>query len=118
MNQSLSCENKVDNKNEDVISGNNIFAVVLDLCSGFWLTTLKVSFPFEILEHFLSNHSIRIWIIITRMILNMKNNNQISANLKLDDLGRELIKEESREAKTRKPVMAPINRLLKSLISI
>ena len=56
--------------------------------------------------------------IITRMILNMKNKSQISANLNPDDFGRELISEESKEAKTRKPVMAPINLLLKSLMSI
>ena len=56
--------------------------------------------------------------MMTKMMLNMKNKSQISANFKPEDFGRELISEESKEAKTRNPVMAPMNRLLKSLMSL
>ena len=63
-------------------------------------------------------NSIAIWVIITKIILNMKKSNQTSANLSPDDLGREAMVEESREAKTKNPVMAPMNLLLKSLISM
>ena len=57
-------------------------------------------------------------IIMTSMMLNMKNKSQISASLKSDDFGRELIRVDKRDAKTRKPVMAPMNLLLKSLVLI
>ena len=56
--------------------------------------------------------------MMTKMMLNMKNKSHMSANFKLEDLGRELISEESKEAKTRNPVMAPMNLLLKSLMSM
>ena len=52
------------------------------------------------------------------MILNIKNRSHRSASFKLDDCGKELIKEDKREAKTKNPVMAPINLLLKSLMSM
>ena len=56
--------------------------------------------------------------MMTKIMLNMKNKSHMSANFKLEDLGRELISEESKEAKTRNPVMAPMNLLLKSLMSM
>ena len=56
--------------------------------------------------------------IITKIMLNMKNISQISANFNPDDFGKELINEDRREANTRNPVMAPMNLLLKSLMSM
>ena len=56
--------------------------------------------------------------MMTKIMWNMKNRSHISANFRLEDLGRELISEERREAKTRNPVMAPMNLLLKSETSM
>ena len=52
------------------------------------------------------------------MMLNMKKRSQRSANLNDDDLGRELMNVGKTEAKTKNPVIAPMNLLLKSLISM
>ena len=46
---------------------------------------------------------------MTRMKLIMKNRSQTSASFRMADLGRELMREERREANTKKPVMAPMN---------
>ena len=46
---------------------------------------------------------------MTRMKLIMKNRSQTSASFSRADLGRELMREERREANTRNPVMAPMN---------
>ena len=52
------------------------------------------------------------------MMLNMKKRSQRSANLNDDDLGKELMNVGKTEAKTKNPVIAPMNLLLKSLISM
>ena len=49
------------------------------------------------------------WMMMTRMKLIMKNRSQTSASFSRADLGRELMREERREANTKKPVMAPMN---------
>ena len=48
----------------------------------------------------------------------MKNKSQKSASLSPDDFGKDVINDDKREAKTKNPVMAPINLLLKSLVSM
>ena len=54
-------------------------------------------------------NSMTMWMMMTRMKLIMKNRSQTSAIFSRADLGRELMREERREANTKKPVMAPMN---------
>ena len=63
-------------------------------------------------------NSIKMCIMMTIIMLNMKKRSQMSANFNTEDFGSELIKEDKREANTKNPVMAPMNLLLKSLMSI
>ena len=104
-----------------VTAGRITFAAVLDLCPDLMLTVPGYSNLSWIMTSFgflRSKNSIRMCMIITIIMLNMKNKSQKSASLNPDDFGKDVIKDDKREAKTRNPVMAPINLLLKSLISM
>ena len=104
------------------MNGKTVFAAVLVLCPDLIMATpagySNLSWINSAFGFLLCKYSMRMCVMITMMILNMKKRSHRSASLKDDDCGKELIKDDKREAKTKNPVMAPINLLLKSFISM
>ena len=108
--------------NKEVNIGRITFAAVLDLWPDLMLTVPGYSkwslIIVASLGFFRCKYSINMCMIITIIMLNMKNRSQKSANLNDEELGKELIKVDKSEAKTKNPVIAPMNLLLKSFMSI
>ena len=103
-------------RNKLITMGNKNLARVLDLCPDLTMAKVPGYFNFSMdvattpsVSPLLCWNSMTMWMMITRMKFIMKNRSQTSAIFSSDDLGRELMREERREANTRKPVMAPMN---------